>query len=351
MMEVAARHHGIVILHDVAVHELCFYTMQRGGDARGRYLKALSTSGAAAVEAGREVLAGRLDLRAAAVRFPLSAWALRDAHGVVSHNAAALSEALPGLRLPLLDVPLPWLPLNAMAPERAHVRPEGALLELVICGYLNSPSRRLDEVLTALAAYPQKERLLLHIAGGLADPSVLLARVRELGLSMQVKFHGYLSESALAKLLERAHLALNLRWPSVGEASGAQLRFWNHSLPTAVTRTGWYARQTAESVLFVDPQGERGDLWRIWDRALADAAGIAALGLAGRRHLAARHGAEVFAAALADFLPSVAAFRGTAFEEALARRAGRAVAALDLPEAARNGLCTRAADAISRLDR
>ena len=66
--------------------------------------------------------------------------------------------------------------------------------------------------------------------------------------------HGFVPESELDAALASAHLALNLRYPTKGEASGSQLRIWSHGLPSLVTRIGWYTELPADTVSFVRPE-------------------------------------------------------------------------------------------------
>ena len=53
-----------------------------------------------------------------------------------------------------------------------------------------------------------------------------------------VQLHGYTPEKELNKVLEKSHLAINLRYPTMGEASGSQLRIWYHALPSSGDRRG-----------------------------------------------------------------------------------------------------------------
>ena len=62
-----------------------------------------------------------------------------------------------------------------------------------------------------------------------------MPRVELLGLRERVTFHGYVSEAELEAALDDADLAVNLRYPTMGEASGSQLRIWDHALPSLVT--------------------------------------------------------------------------------------------------------------------
>src|SRR5690606_30437605 len=114
------------------------------------------------------------------------------------------------------------------------------------------------------------------------DVKPLKQRIAELGIKDSVKLHGYLSEPALEALLNKAHLAINLRYPSRGEASGAQLRFWNHSLPTVVTNTGWYSRLDPAAVVHIDPEHEQAELQAQINRALDDYPSFREIGLRGR---------------------------------------------------------------------
>jgi len=350
IMEVAFRFPGLIIMHDVCVHELAYATLERSPARRARYMELLKRCGADAVSDGRAFLDGRAALRDVAQRNPLAWWPLQGALGAISHNAPALRDALPdGLDIPLLAAPLPWLPRAEMAVPLRRTFTRGGKLEMLVCGFLNSPGRRLHEILDALSSFPRRDALRLHVAGHVKDAAALKERIRELGLAGCVRLHGYLSERRLRALMERSHLALNLRWPSSGEASGAQLRFWNHSLPTIVTRTGWYARQPENCLLWAAPERETDDLHRHWASALDDYDALAETGLRGRRFLEERHGAESFADALADFLPAVDAYRSRAFVGPLAGRAGLALGRLGIGADAGEMLAASAARAAASI--
>ena len=346
IMDVAHECPGVVILHDVCIHELMYATLVRNGPCAERYLALVRELAPEGLAEANAFLKGEANLCDITAHIPMTGWALKGALGVVSHNAPALRAALPGLAVPLLDTPLPWTSRTMMPAPHAHVRGRGRL-EMVICGFLNSPNRRLMETLEALAEFPLRNDIILHIAGRVSDAGALNLRIRELGLERIVKLHGYMTDKALDALMERAHLAVNLRWPSMGEASGSQLRYWSHSLPTIATNTGWYARQAAGSLLFVDPAKEREDLHRHWNGAFDDYDALTAVGLKGRAVLEARHSAETFADALVDFLPAVAQYRRTSFVPGFSARAGRALGGLHLPEEAAALAATSAGRAIA----
>ncbi len=331
IMQVAHQHPGIVVLHDLSVHELALHTLKLTSNWRDRYLAVLMQADAEKGPAdGIGLLNGKLDMDTMATRYPFIEWALEGAHGVITHNGEMLTQLASTLSVPSLHTPLPYLPSKQVRPPKQ--RELKGKLELVVCGYLNSPNRRLTQILKTLSRLPCKEAVRLHLAGKVKDRASLNDHIKQLGLQKQVKVHGYLSEAALTELLDSVHLAINLRYPSRGEASGAQLRFWNHSLPTIVTQTAWYQRIDPSCVLFVRPDHEEADLGRWIEEAVRDYPSISKTGLNGRDLLSKRHSAEDFADALMKFLPLVSAYRRTAFTGKLAQRA--AVAAAGFPEAA-----------------
>jgi glycosyltransferase involved in cell wall biosynthesis len=61
------------------------------------------------------------------------------------------------------------------------------------------------------------------------------------GLAARVRLHGFVPEQVLDEAIAGAHLAFNLRHPTMGEASGGILRSWAHATPALVTDAGWYA--------------------------------------------------------------------------------------------------------------
>jgi glycosyltransferase involved in cell wall biosynthesis len=329
--DVAFAHPGVVVLHDACIHELMYATLTRGGRCDERYLALVRKYYPEGMEDSRSFLAGKVPLCDIVAKNPMTKWALEGSIGVITHNYDALKKAAPDIRQPVLDTPLPWTSRDKMLSPHSRQRSKGPL-EIVICGYLNSPNRRLFETLDALASFGRKDELFLHIAGRVKDEKALVDKIEKLGLAGLVKLHGYLSDESLDGLLSRVDLAVNLRWPTMGEASGSQLRFWDHSLPTIATNTGWYSCQTEGCLLLVDPSGEEADLHKYWNLALDDYGMVNAVGLKGREVLKERHSAEVFAKALESFVKPVGEYGEKAFSQALAARTGRALGRTGLPK-------------------
>jgi hypothetical protein len=171
-------------------------------------------------------------------------------------------------------------------------------------------------LLSALATYPQREAFRLDVYGRLHDEQGYRALADVPRLRGLVTFHGFVDEPALQDGLAAAHLAINLRHPTMGEASASQLRIWEHALPGLATPVGWYAAQPEGTLSFVRPEHEEADLHRALDELRADPVRYRHIGAAGRRHLEERHAPSSYAEALADLAGRVRHHQG----EVLARR-------------------------------
>jgi hypothetical protein len=159
------------------------------------------------------------------------------------------------------------------------------------------------------------------VYGHLSNIDEVRARVRALGLDGLVTVHGFVPSAQLNAALASAHLAINLRLPTMGEASFSQLQIWAHGLASLVTPAGWYATLPRDAVAFVRPEREQADLHAHWHALLADPERFARMGEAGRRHLAVHHTPAAYVRAIVDLAMEAARFRAGAAAYQLADRA------------------------------
>lgn len=323
--QVSRRHPGIVVLHDERLHHFFdgLYRVERR-DLEA-YLAVMERYyGAEGRRAGEECfLTDARNIDEMAERYPLTELALENALGVVTHTRATYERLSSENRWPVAYLPLPF----GAGPKRSEHEGQagksaGPPFRLIVFGYLGR-NRRLTQVLEALAAFPAREQFRLDIYGQvLIDERRLRALIRSLGLKELVKVHGYVPEARLDEALAESHLAINLRYPTMGEASGSQLRVWKHALPSLVSRVGWYATLPAETVAFVEPEHEAADIQTHLSAFLADPARFALMGARGRRLLEDEHAPERYAQSLVEFVAHVQGLRSQALAPALARRAG-----------------------------
>ena len=237
-----------------------------------------------------------------AQQFPLTREAARGALGIVTHSHRMLEELDETPACPVAALDHPFAPAGDlryqgwMAARRATPGPP---YRLVVFGYL-SRNRRLDSVLEALAGIPERDQFRLNICGQLWDESHIRAEIERLGLGPLVNLHGFLPEGQVEEQLSTAHLAINLRFPSMGEASGSQLQFYNYGLPTLVTRTGWYASLPEDTTAFVRPEHEAEDIRAHLRDFLTDPGAFGAMGERGRQSLR-NHDPGKYVDALVEF--------------------------------------------------
>ncbi|WP_374419721.1 hypothetical protein [Novosphingobium arvoryzae] len=303
ILSTAIRHPGVIVLHDHAIHELCFGMAERGGGPDAYEALLHRWHGRAGLAAAQAVLRGALSIAEAARSYPLFEAALDRALAAVTHNPAVadeLSAVFP--LLPVLCLPLPYhRPAERPAPPPAKTVDEP--IRLVMFGFMNA-NRRAMEVIEAWGASPFRDRFTLDLAGELGDRPRVVATAERAGLADRVTIHGFVPEGDLDALIRSADLVLNLRNPSMGEASGSQLRIWANARAAAVTRSGWYAALPDTCVRLIGEESEHDDLLTLLADLAQDRIDLAALGSAGFDALAA-HDPAHYAAALVRWLEDV----------------------------------------------
>jgi glycosyltransferase involved in cell wall biosynthesis len=308
--DIAQRHSGIVVLHDTGLHEFLLAHLEEHPHA------GLSAAGATAVT-------------------------LERARGAVVHSGAAFQHVA-ALRLcPVVQLDLPYPAGRPVVP-----RSWDGILRVVLFGYLGA-NRRLASLLEAMASFADRQRLRLVILGELEEPREIAERIQAAGVGDLVDIRGFVPEAELEEQLDRAHLAVNLRYPSLGEASASQLRIWDRGLGSLVTRTGWYAELPSDTVWFVDPGNEVEDLQRHFRAALDAPAALQAMGTAGRHHLESRHDPRRYASELADSIARMTARPTSIVGEAIGT-VSRILADGGITGTAKAAVARRAGEALSR---
>lgn len=305
ILDFALYNPGIVILHDRALHELVYMYLccSHASDwwspdvAYRRTMAACyGVEGARVAEA---VSRHRVSARDVAGQFPLYEATLERALGVISHNACFVEEI--GQRfpkLPRLCLNLPLAPKGPISGVRS--RTTGEPIRLVMFGFMGG-NRRSAEFVEAWAASPWRTHFTLAVAGEMTDRPRFDHMVTLHGLTDQVRHHGFLSDHQLDSLLQTSDLAVNLRNPSMGEASGSQLRAWANGCATLVSDTGWYALLPDVATLKVSIDREADDIKRVLAELAQNRASLRSLGERGYAELR-RHSPDAYVEALVGWL-------------------------------------------------
>ena len=275
LRENARRVPSILVLHDFSLHHLFAAglldrrhveeyarELERSHGARGRILGDRA-------RAGERVPVWDL----APWAWPMSLGAVSDASAVIVHSRlvrGALLRERPGV--PSFEIP------HLVAPAPQHARDEaraglGLPVNRVIAATLGivTPAKRIGKLLEGLALLPADRRPFVVVGGAVAPDDPLVKAVHDRGLEEDVRFTGYLSDFDFWRLARAADVAVNLRFPTVGETSGAVCRLAGTGLPVVVSDVGWF-RELPESFASKIPvgEGEAEAIAREFDALAAD---------------------------------------------------------------------------------
>ncbi|MEW5420682.1 hypothetical protein [Amorphus sp. 3PC139-8] len=286
-----------VVLHDVALLDF-FRDLSGQGKIRrlGLLQDVVRWYGADAAMEIAAVLTGGLTGPDLYGRYPLWEIGIGRAAGVVVHTKPA--EAIVGERapVPVYRLELPFRAGGNGSPNRRNDGP----LRFVQFGHIG-PNRRLDVIFEALGQASRKIPdfdFIFDVFGKLWDPALFKRLAADYGISDKIRFRGFVSETELDEAISDAHLVFNLRNPTMGEASGSQLRIWANAAYSVVTDIGWYATLPSDTVAKVPAADERTGLLQVLERlhknrAVGQQSGAAGLRLVGEKHTPERYADDI----------------------------------------------------------
>ena len=297
---------GAVVLHDLTLFDFFgqYYEVRLRQEAQ--FVKLLMEEyGEGAVQHWREFEIGLLSNGYLSTHYPFGEIAVRGALGVLSHSPEAAQLLKLPAEVPLAFAPLPYrFKARDFSNQRAKYG-DGPPYRIVVFGYIGK-NRRVEQLLEAYAGLAEKDRFQIQIFGQLFIEAEIRAAINRFGLENHVRIQGFVTDEVLEDALSRAHLVVNLRHPSMGEASGSQLRIWDHALPSLVSRTRWYAALPENAVKFVGLG--RDEVWDIQVHLrdfLKSPLHYAEMGLQGRRVLEMHHSPAAYVRRLKVFAEEV----------------------------------------------
>lgn len=295
LMRLALRLPAIVVLHDLAIQELMLESVEYDEWDAKTYLAGMKewygTDGIHAAQACLDKDEKGTDVSRTMPGFEL---VLGHARAVLTHTDVARDAV--AARLPHLPCSLLPLPFE-VGPEPPDRRPRSGPLRLLQFGWIG-PNRRLEQVLDALSQMEDSFDYHFDVMGKIWNPDFFYNKIAALNLEDRVHLHGFVSEDILDNTLRQAHLVMNLRHPSMGEASGSQLRIWNAGAASVVTREGWYAGLPEDVAYGIDLENETKQLHALFKALASNREQTASMGRAGRAYLEAHHRPEAYAEAL-----------------------------------------------------
>jgi len=322
--EISRQHRGVVVLHDLRLHHFFDGLYRVKYRDKQAYVSIMEKYYGPKGREDAEICYrnNASNINSMAQHYPLTDLAVENALGVVVHTEEALNTLRAAGQWPLVYTPLVFSWPKDQGRRTKHERP----YNLILFGYIGS-NRRLDAVLEALAELDEKNQFHLNIYGSVLSGERRVHRqIRALGVKSHVTLHGFVEESRLDQALSEADLAINLRFPSMGEASGSQLRIWAHALPSLVSNVGWYASLPRDTVASVNTdEREISDIQKHLRAFLADPDTFRRMGQNGLALLQREHTPEAYASAVVALAERAAEFRAHAASLSFAGNVGQRV--------------------------
>jgi len=201
-----------------------------------------------------------------AIRFPLCEEIIAHALGVIVHSRFILDRIRP-----LTDVPIAVIPHHGHSLKEfdtASVRRELGISEEEIlissAGYV-SRNKRFDLILAALEQLGDLP-VRFVIAG--EDRGKILSSGQP-GTRVDYQITGHLPLEKMERILSAADIGINLRFPTMGESSGVQIRMMGYGKPVLVTNLGSYSEFPDYAVLKIDVGLDEVEMIKRFIRALA----------------------------------------------------------------------------------
>lgn len=290
-LQLVCRIPTIIVLHDLALQEMYFYAISKGFMSLDGYLDEIDRwYGNEGQKEVRLSWDGKVPAYKLSQRIPGFEFLMKKAVAIVTHSSASHAAVIERSILPAYQLELPYRARTAASCERSTDGP----LRLMQFGYIG-PNRRLEDILQALADLGPDFEFIFDICGKLWDPEKIKLLCEQLGLTDKINFHGFVPEPQLDGMLAEAHLVFNLRNPTMGEASGSQLRIWDAAAASVVTDDGWYANISAETVFHIPKGNEVLSLKALLPQLSQDRQTVMLRGKKGREQLITKHDPETYA--------------------------------------------------------
>jgi glycosyltransferase involved in cell wall biosynthesis len=308
MYDIVLRHPGVTVLHDVNIHGLV-HTLLADQGGHHRYVEELVYAHGENVRIGIDVLRNKEMDQA----IPLNERVLSSSKAVIVHSQCARSEILEN-RSPAVaervrqishGMSLPELPGNT---QKQHIKktlsiPEDAIV-IGVFGIMTE-AKQLKRGLRAF----QKLRghKFYFIAVGEFWSSDYKKSIQDLCASLKLDgrtaFVGRVSLEDFYNYLFVTDIVLNLRYPTMGETSGAILRAMSCSLPTVVNDVATFSELPDDAVVKVKlGDAQDHELARALQSLADDARTRERLGAAARQHIRDHHAWEDVARQYAEFI-------------------------------------------------
>lgn len=339
--DLAIRHPGLVVLHDLALDDLAKGLLDIG-DPFGTRTREEALAAAERVETA--VPEGPL-------RTPWCALAARRARGVIVHSpyARRYLEAF-GCRTPVHVVPHPAMPPPSWRSRLGARRFRSRLSGRTVIGVLGDIGRAkaIEVVLDAAARLGAS----VHVAviGRRIPGYDVEAEIAARGMDDRVTVAADVTDREFLAWLLATDVLVNLRHPHRGEVSGTLVRALQEGIPAVVSPVGTYLDWPEGTVMPTAPGPPQADsLADTLERLVADPSLRRDIGEGARRHMARLRREQATARGYEAAVEHTLAVLRDPKEAAVGRWAGALADMGATPQSVRRGLGAEYLDALEEI--
>lgn len=298
---VSQKYPGIIILHDVKLFDFIFALCWHSSKDRKYFSQLINMyyEGSQGEEVTDKIFKCEISTDELVDKYPFIEFALRDAQAVIVHSKSSFEMLKSICAVPVYFLNLPYQEKTVKKPSR--IKKNKRCYHLILFGH-SLRNRRVLPVVKALANLPEKNKFKLDIIGLVENKQKLRAEISALGANKIVSLHDFLPEDTLNEKLILADMAFNLRYPTMGEASHSQLKLWEYSIPSLVTKVGYYQALPSNTVVHVSVETEVNDIMCILSDFLKQPEKYKAIGDKGRAYLIKNHSPTQYAKLIIDII-------------------------------------------------
>lgn len=309
MFEVLKKYKGIVILHDYVLHHFFYeYWLNKKRNPMG-YIKEMQLNyGEEGRKMAEEIISGKrkpVFETEKVIDFPLNLSVLKASEGIIAHSEFVKKRIQSLVKIPIKKLNHPHF--NIEPKRHLPTTVSNKRFRLFFLGEVGF-NRQINKIIEIIGNDEVlKNHFLLIIVGkDTTDYAIKIKRYIEIfGLMKIVNFLGYHPPEEFEDLLETADLCLGLRYPTMGETSGAVMRYLSAGKPTLVNKVGWYDELPDEIVIKIDPGKEREEITSILHNFLKDPKKYRIMGQKAKEYVKKNFSLDGFVQGLLEFIDFV----------------------------------------------
>lgn len=273
------RHPGIVILHDLNLHDLIFYMTYSKGDFRG-YVSYLLTERGMTPDMVRKMVSSR-DRHLFFNRFPMLSEILDSGSVIVVHSEAAkrfIKEA---------GGSSGTVVINHFVEKQERVSYSRIPVVIGVFGFMDS-SKYINEVIKAFSESGLQGKVRLLFVGTEVDTN-LRSLASKYGVADFCEFVDTPSDNEFDRYIRSVQAGINLRRGNALETSGNMLKLMAAGKCVAAIRKGSAEDYEIGSFYEIDECGIDGSLIKFFNDAIAEPLKMEAIGAKAYEYASTKH--------------------------------------------------------------